>query len=56
MVKNIILLVFTSVVFSGCFWNKPAPKPKLRSIDSCNTNQCVDDSDFRYYYNDFDRY
>jgi len=56
MVKNISILLFTSLIFSGCFWNEKVVVPKPRGIDYCYTNHCIDDSDFRYHYNDFDRY
>ena len=56
MVKNISILLFTSLIFSGCFWDEKVSVPKPRGIDYCYTNHCIDDSDFRYHYNDFDRY
>jgi len=55
-IKNISIIIVTSLLFSGCFWNSKTKIPRHRGIKSCQTNQCVDDSDFRYYYNDYDKY
>jgi len=56
MVKNISILLFISLIFSGCFQNEKVAVLKPRGVEYCNTNHCIDDSDFRYHYNDFDRY
>ena len=56
VIKNTSILLFISLIFSGCFHNEKVVVLKPRGIEYCNTNHCIDDSDFRYHYNDFDKY